>query len=76
MEPTSNLAEQAIRFMVIDRCITHGTRSATGRRWNERIWTTIATLTQQSRSILAYLRDALHANLNNWPVPLLLPAGP
>ena len=76
MEPTNNLAEQAIRFVVIDRRITQGTRSATGRRWNERIWTTIATLTQQGRSILAYLRDALHANLNNRPVPVLLPAGP
>jgi transposase len=76
MEPTNNLAEQAIRFVVIDRRITQGTRSETGRQWNERIWTTIATLTQQGRSILAYLRDAVHATLNNRPVPALLPAGP
>lgn len=76
MEPTNNLAEQAIRFVVIDRRITQGTRSAAGRQWNERIWTTIATLTQQGRSILAYLRDALHATLNSRPVPSLLPAGP
>jgi transposase len=76
MEPTNNLAEQAIRFVVIDRRITQGTRSETGRQWNERIWTTIATLTQQGRSILAYLRDALHATLNSRPVPSLLAAGP
>jgi len=76
VEPTNNLAEQAIRFVVIDRRMTQGTRSGTGRRWNERIWTTIATLTQQGRSILAYLRDALHAYFNHHPIPALLPAGP
>lgn len=74
--PTNNLAEQAIRFVVIDRRITQGTRGETGRRWSERIWTTIATLTQQGRSILAYLRQAIHAHLNNQPAPNLLPAGP
>ena len=42
-EPTNNLAEQAIRFVVIDRLITQGTRSETGNRWCERIWTVIAT---------------------------------
>jgi len=76
VEPTNNLAEQAIRFVVIDRRITQGTRSETGRRWNERIWTTIATLTQQGRSILAHLRDAVHAYLRNQPAPALRPAGP
>jgi len=76
VEPTNNLAEQAIRFVVIDRRITQGTRSETGRQWNERVWTTIATLTQQGRSILAYLRDAIHAQLHNRLTPPLLPAGP
>jgi transposase len=76
MEPTNNLAEQAIRFVVIDRRITQGTRSATGRQWNERIWTTVATLTQQGHSILSYLRDAFDAYLHNQPAPALLNAGP
>lgn len=76
LEPTNNLAEQAIRFVVIDRRITQGTRSESGRQWNQRIWTTIATLTQQGRCIFAYLRDALHATLSNQPVAPLLPAGP
>src|SRR3954449_6115464 len=39
VEPTNNLAEQAIRFVVIDRLITQGTRSEAGNRWCERIWT-------------------------------------
>ncbi len=43
IDPTNNLAEQAIRFVVIDRHITQGTRSEKGRRWCERIWTVIAT---------------------------------
>ena len=76
LQPTNNLAEQAIRFVVIDRRITQGTRSDAGRQWNQRIWTTIATLTQQGRNILDYLRDTLHATLDNRPAPSLLPAGP
>jgi len=32
IDPTNNLAEQAIRFVVIDRHITQGTRSDKGRR--------------------------------------------
>ncbi len=76
LEPTNNLAEQAIRFVVLDRRVTQGTRSEAGRQWNQRIWTTIATLTQQGRSILTYLRDALHAYFNNQPAPALLPSGP
>ena len=51
VEPTNNLAEQAIRFVVIDRLITQGTRSEKGNRWCERIWTVIATCTQQGRSV-------------------------
>jgi len=51
IEPTNNLAEQAIRFVVIDRRITQGTRSAAGRDWCRHIWTAIATCSQQSRSV-------------------------
>ena len=76
LEPTNNLAEQAMRFVVIDRRITQGTRSERGRQWCERIWTVIATLTQQGRSILAYLRDAINAYLRNQPAPALLPTRP
>ena len=46
VQPTNNLAEQAIRFVVLDRRVTQGTRSEASRQWNQRIWTTIATLTQ------------------------------
>jgi len=76
IEPTNNLAEQAIRFVVIDRRITQGTRSETGRRWCERIWTVIATCAQQGRSVFQYLRDAVGAHFNDQPIPSLNPAGP
>src|SRR5262249_3278909 len=43
VQPTNNLAEQAIRFVVIDRHITQGTRSEKGQRFCERIWTALAS---------------------------------
>ena len=76
VEPTNNLAEQAIRFCVIDRRITQGTRGEPGRRWCERIWTVIATCAEQGRSVFDYLRAALHAHFNDQPIPSLIPAGP
>ena len=76
VEPTNNLAEQAIRFVVIDRRITQGTRSERGQRWCERIWTAIATCTQQGRSVFEYLREAVNAHFHDQPIPSLIRAGP
>ena len=76
IEPTNNLAEQAIRFIVIDRRITQGTRSETGRRWCERIWTVIATCAQQGRSAFQFLLDSVQAYLSGTSSPSLLPSGP
>ena len=73
VEPTNNLAEQAIRFVVIDRLITQGTRSETGNRWCERIWTVIATCTQQGRSVFEYLEAAVGAWFADTEPPMLLP---
>src|SRR5271155_4876492 len=73
VEPTNNLAEQAIRFVVIDRLITQGTRSDRGNRWCERIWTVIATCTQQGRSVFEYLEAAVGAWFADTDPPTLLP---
>src|SRR3954451_14429086 len=73
VEPTNNLAEQAIRFVVIDRLITQGTRSEAGDRWCERIWTAIATCAQQGRSVFEYLEAAVTAWFADADPPLLLP---
>jgi transposase len=75
VQPTNNLAEQAIRFVVIDRHITQGTRSEAGRRWCERIWTVIATCTQQGRSVFDYLYAAVQAYFGDGCAPSLLPEG-
>jgi transposase len=72
VEPTNNLAEQAIRFVVIDRHITQGTRGEKGRRWCERIWTVIATCSQQGRSVFDYLYAAVQARFQQTAVPSLL----
>jgi transposase len=76
IEPTNNLAEQAIRFMVIDRRITQGTRSEKGRRWCERIWTVLATCAQQGRATFQFLLDSVQAHLSGASPPSLLPSGP
>ena len=76
IEPTNNLAEQAIRFVVIDRRITQGTRSEKGRRWSERIWTVIASCAQQGRAAFQFLLDSVHAYLSGASPPSLLPSGP
>ena len=75
VEPTNNLAEQAIRFVVIDRLITQGTRSEAGNRWCERIWTVIATCTQQGRSVFAYLEAVVGAWFAGTEAPALLAEG-
>jgi transposase len=76
IEPTNNLAEQAIRFVVIDRRITQGTRSEKGRQWCERIWTVIATCAQQGRAAFQFLLDSVQAHLSGGTPPSLLPSGP
>ncbi|MGQ9635998.1 MAG: IS66 family transposase [Bryobacteraceae bacterium] len=76
IEPTNNLAEQAIRFVVQDRHVTQGTRSERGRHWCERIWTATATCAQQGRSVFDYLHQTLIAHFAGRPTPSLLPAGP
>jgi len=72
IEPTNNLAEQAIRFVVIDRRVTQGTRGPAGRRWCERIWTVMATCAQRQRSAFGFLHRAVHAHLTRQPAPSLL----
>ena len=76
VEPTNNLAEQAIRFVVLDRLVTQGTRSPRGRRWCERIWTATATCAQQHRSVFEYLHQTIIAHFAGQPTPSLLPVGP
>jgi transposase len=74
VEPTNNLAEQAIRFVAIHRRLTQGTRGDPGQRWCERIWTVVATCGQQGRSVFDYLCQAVHAYLHDEATPSLMPS--
>jgi len=74
VEPTNNLTEQALRFVVIDRRVTQGTRGAMGRRWCERIWTTLATCRMHRQSAFDYLHHAIRCHFAGQPVPSLLAA--
>lgn len=73
VEPTNNLAEQAIRFVAIHRRLTQGTRGPAGQQWCERIWTVIGTCAQQTRSVFEFLSDAIQAFLTGKPAPTLRP---
>lgn len=72
IEPTNNLAEQAIRFVALHRRVTQGTRGNHGQRWCERIWTAFTTCRQQGRSVFDFLCQSVRAHLQQAPPPQLL----
>jgi hypothetical protein len=72
--PTNNLAEQAVRFVVIDRRITQGTRSLKGRETCERLWTVVGTCAMQGRSAFEFILAAVRAHFRGESAPSLLPA--
>ena len=73
VEPTNNAAERAIRPAVLWRKRSGGTQSAAGSRFVERLLTTVTTLRQQQRDVLAYLTAACDAATHGRPAPSLLP---
>ena len=73
MEPTNNIAEQAVRFIVIDRHVTQGTRSLAGRKTAERLWTVVGTCQLQGRSAFNFILEAVHAYYHGCPAPSLIP---
>ncbi len=70
--PTNNRTEQAIRFVVIDRRITQGTRSWAGMRFCERAWTVVATCARHNQSVYQFFVDALNATYAGTPYPKLI----
>ena len=73
IEPTNNLAEQAIRFVAIHRRLTQGTRGSVGQRWVERMATVVTTCAQQGRSALEFFSHAVAASFRGQVAPSLLP---
>jgi transposase len=74
VEPTNNIAERAVRHAVIWRKACYGTHSERGSRFVERILTTHASLRQQRRSVLDFIRTACLAKLHGLAPPSLLPS--
>ena len=73
IDPTNNVAEQAIRFVAIHRRLTQGTRSEPGRQWCERLLTVLVTCEQQSRSAFLFLHETVKAFFSGRPTPSLIP---
>jgi transposase len=72
VDPTNNRTEQKIRFVVIDRKVTQGTKGEIGWQWCQRIWSTIATCRQRGKSVYRFLLDAINARLSKLPMPSLI----
>ena len=72
VEPTNNGTEREIRYTVIDRRITQGTRGDAGMRWCERIWTTIATCKKQERNVFEFIHKSLLSHWTDKNYPLFL----
>ena len=72
IQPTNNSVEQAMRFGVMDRHMTQGTRSQRGREFCEGLWTILATCSLPKHSAFEWIHAAIRAHCNGRPVPSLL----
>jgi len=72
VEPTNNLAERALRPIVIARKLTQGTRGPKGQRQAERLWSVIETARQQKVPVFAFLARTLDAHLKRAAPPVLV----
>ena len=76
VEPTNNLAEQALRCAVIWRRTSYGSQSQAGSDFVSRILTVVESLKAQQRNPLDYLTEACYAKRLGLPAPSLLPSEP
>lgn len=72
-QPTNNLAEQTMRFVVRIRRQTQGSRSEWGRLWAGRIMSVLATCRKQNRSPWNFLCQIINAKNFSGNYPSLLP---
>jgi hypothetical protein len=70
--PTNNAAEQAIRYLVIDRLVTQGTRSEKGRKIWERLWTVMATCHKKNINPHDYIKNSILAKCKGENPPSLI----
>jgi len=72
VEPTNNGAERAVRHAVLWRKSSYGTHSEAGSRFVERILTAHASLRQQQRNVIDFVRLACAAKIRGHDPPSLL----
>jgi transposase len=73
--PTNNLAERALRGIVIRRKISYVTRSGRGRRFIERAYGAAHTCIQQARSVFEFFYATLNVHFDQAaPAPSLIPS--
>lgn len=73
VEPTNNMAEQALRTAVIWRRTSFGSQSQAGSEFVSRILTVVTSLKAQQRNPLDYLTEAMRAKRLGLSAPSLLP---
>ena len=66
---TNNLAERDLRKLVIWRRKSYGTRSERGKNFVERVTSIAQTLKKQSRSILAFIQEAVVSFYSGYECP-------
>jgi transposase len=76
VDPTNNFTERTLRFAVIDRKLTQGTRGTAGQTWCQRVWSVLATCRLQQRSAFQFLAQTLANTFARIATPQLLLAGP
>ena len=72
IESTNNVAERAIRTLVLGRMVTQGVRSDVGNEWHERFWTVWATCKRRGLNVMTFLREAIFSFLHGLSPPSLL----
>ena len=74
--PTNNFTERTLRFAVIDRKLTQGTRGTAGQAWCQRVWSVLASCRIQGRSAFLFLAQSIDCAFKRMPTPQLLPVRP
>lgn len=67
VEPTNNLAERALRPLVIFRKLSRGSQSEWGVRFTERLFTVVCTLKQNAKNVFTFLTQLFQAHVGAGP---------
>lgn len=74
MEPTNNIAERALRKLVLWRKKSYGTRSRKGGALSERISSVVETTRKNGKNVLAFLEEALRVFNRGQSPPTIVPS--